>query len=300
MSGDLAGAVWRSALDPRWKPLAALLADIANDDGSCIYPSISYISWKLGDDPEPSEKPRMERTVQRGMKALKGMGVLIFIGYRRYNPNSHAYEVTGYQGRTSLVEYRMIADRLPTRTPWREKGDNLSQPALERVTNGAKKGDKPSTERVTNGAKKGVTGVTRNVREKRQLETSDRLSRADAGESLDPAAVAPEDEDNDVSFASEYVKAHRRLKGTDHPGAATVAAAMQLERDYGRAACLRAAADFQWEKHPNYLRPVLEERKNVRTTSPVRNTARQGARGAALARNADVVAGWERYAAGEV
>ena len=50
MSGLLAGKVWQSALDPKLKPLAAALADIASDDGTNIYPSVSYVAWPLGRD----------------------------------------------------------------------------------------------------------------------------------------------------------------------------------------------------------------------------------------------------------
>jgi hypothetical protein len=39
MSGFLAGKVWVSALGGHLKPLAATLADIANDDGSSVPPS---------------------------------------------------------------------------------------------------------------------------------------------------------------------------------------------------------------------------------------------------------------------
>jgi hypothetical protein len=165
MSGLLAGKVWQSALDPRLKPLAAALADIANDNGTSIFPSIAYIAWLLGDDIEPSDKPRMERTVQRGIKDLRELGILIHVGYRRYNRHTRTFEPTVAQGRSSTPEYTLVEAALPERRPWQEKGDNLSQPALERVTPVTGKGDKTTNERVTNGREKGDTSVTRSVLE---------------------------------------------------------------------------------------------------------------------------------------
>ncbi|MGH9561986.1 MAG: helix-turn-helix domain-containing protein [Terracidiphilus sp.] len=67
MSGLLAGKVWLSNLRPQLKPLAATLADIANDDGTSIYPSVAYIAWRLGSS---------ERSVQRGLSDLISLGAL--------------------------------------------------------------------------------------------------------------------------------------------------------------------------------------------------------------------------------
>ena len=44
MSGLLAGKVWHSGLLSLLKPLAACLADEANDRGQGIYPSIAYLA----------------------------------------------------------------------------------------------------------------------------------------------------------------------------------------------------------------------------------------------------------------
>ncbi|HEY8228217.1 MAG TPA: hypothetical protein VIG25_23305 [Pyrinomonadaceae bacterium] len=47
MSGRLAGKVWASGLAAHLKPLAAAMADIANDDGMSLYPSVAYLGWLL-------------------------------------------------------------------------------------------------------------------------------------------------------------------------------------------------------------------------------------------------------------
>ena len=74
MSGFLAGKVWQSNLHPDLKPLAAALADIGNDDGTSIYPSVAYMSWLLG---------RSTRSVQQNLTRLRDLGVLVVGGQRR-------------------------------------------------------------------------------------------------------------------------------------------------------------------------------------------------------------------------
>jgi hypothetical protein len=98
MSGLVAGKVWQSVLDPALKPLAAALADIANDDGSRIYPSVAYMAWLLG---------RSERAVQSGLTKLRATGVL---GVVR----------NGSGGRGRTTEYRLNISNLPSRPSWRE------------------------------------------------------------------------------------------------------------------------------------------------------------------------------------
>jgi hypothetical protein len=102
MSGLLAGKVWLSDLSPRLKPLAATLADIANDDGTSIYPSVQYVAWRLG---------RSKRFVQGGLSQLRRLGVLEVVA-------------NSLGGRGLTVEYRMIEKRLPDRPSWRHRRKN--------------------------------------------------------------------------------------------------------------------------------------------------------------------------------
>jgi len=99
MSGFLAGKIWQSNLDPEVKPLAAALADIANDDGTSIYPSIAYMAWLLG---------RSESTVQRGLKDLRAAGVLKVVA-------------EGGRGPGTTTEYKLMEERFPLRPSWGEK-----------------------------------------------------------------------------------------------------------------------------------------------------------------------------------
>lgn len=96
MSGFLAGKVWQSNLHPDLKPLAAALADIGNDDGTSIYPSVEYMAWLLG---------RSTRSVQCNLSKLRRLKVLEVVsdlkgGFRR------------------STEYRLIESALPAREKW--------------------------------------------------------------------------------------------------------------------------------------------------------------------------------------
>jgi hypothetical protein len=96
LSGLLAGKVWQSNLHPDLKPLAAALADIGNDDGTSIYPSVAYMSWLLG---------RSTRSVQGNLAKLRHLGVLVTVS-----------DLKG--GRYKTTEYRLIESALPAREKW--------------------------------------------------------------------------------------------------------------------------------------------------------------------------------------
>jgi hypothetical protein len=98
MSGYLAGKVWHSALEADLKPLAATLADIADDDGSSIYPSVAFISWRLG---------RVESCVREGLQKLREKKILII--------------VKNGGGRGNTTEYFMNESALPQRPKWSAK-----------------------------------------------------------------------------------------------------------------------------------------------------------------------------------
>jgi hypothetical protein len=98
VSGYLAGKVWQSDLDAELKPLAAALADIGNDDGTSIYPSVAYMCWLL---------KRSERAVQTWLRELIRIGVLVIV------------EEGGGQSKTN--HYEMDEDKLPKRARWGRK-----------------------------------------------------------------------------------------------------------------------------------------------------------------------------------
>jgi hypothetical protein len=98
MSGLLAGKVWQSNLASHLKPLAAALADIANDDGTSIYPSVAYMAWLLG---------KGRRSVQTGLSELREAQIIEPVGHDK-------------GGRSQPTEYRLIESNLPKRVPWKE------------------------------------------------------------------------------------------------------------------------------------------------------------------------------------
>ncbi len=98
MSGLLAGKVWQSDLASHLKPLAAALADIANDDGTSIYPSVAYMAWLLG---------KGRRSVQLGLSELREAQIIEPVGHDK-------------GGRGQPTEYRLMEANLPKRVSWQE------------------------------------------------------------------------------------------------------------------------------------------------------------------------------------
>src|SRR4051794_19402745 len=94
MSGFLAGKVWQSNLPPHLKPLAAALADVANDNGTSIFPTFGYTAWLLSCS---------KRRVSRGIASLVDMGILELVETTRYRRSA---------------EYRLRVEMLPLRAPW--------------------------------------------------------------------------------------------------------------------------------------------------------------------------------------
>jgi hypothetical protein len=121
MSGLLAGKVWQSNLDSHLKPLAAAMADIANDDGTSIFPSVAYLAWLLG---------KGERSVQQGLSELKAVGVIEAVAFEK-------------GGRNHPTEYRLIESALPNRLPWKELRKGATSAPFKVV-----KGAFPDIERV--------------------------------------------------------------------------------------------------------------------------------------------------------
>jgi hypothetical protein len=118
-----------SNLSRQLKPLAATLADIANDDGTSIYPSVEYVAWRLSSS---------ERSVREGLSKLRRLGVL------------HEVAKGGF-GPTSTTEYRLIEAKLPFRPPWhRTKKGAESAPFL------FDKGAKNDRRRVQSATPKGA------------------------------------------------------------------------------------------------------------------------------------------------
>lgn len=96
-------------------------------------------------------------------------------------------------------------------------------------------------------------------------------------------------------FAFMYAQKYRMREGRPIPPVVH-AAALALEREFGSQACIDAAADFDWQKHPNYLKPGLEERRNGTASRPktARNVSGRSAGGGAASGDFGLE-DWKRY-----
>jgi hypothetical protein len=105
MSGFVAGQIWRSALNSKLKPLAACLADMANDHGDGVHPSNEYLQWLTG---------LSHSKIQRCMVTLKKMKILVPVDNEA-------------GGRGKIPIYRLDLHALPKRPTWQQqKGRNLN------------------------------------------------------------------------------------------------------------------------------------------------------------------------------
>ena len=68
-------------------------------------------------------------------------------------------------------------------------------------------------------------------------------------------------EPDEPGFVGEYVRHYEKRHGKSPPGT-HLGDARSLERDFGTAACVQAAADLDWDKPPAYLRPRMEDRRD--------------------------------------
>ena len=62
-------------------------------------------------------------------------------------------------------------------------------------------------------------------------------------------------------FVVAYALEHQQRNAGRPPSKTEHAAALALEREYGSDACFEVASDLEWSKHPNYMRPILQERR---------------------------------------
>lgn len=63
-------------------------------------------------------------------------------------------------------------------------------------------------------------------------------------------------------FTLTYVRRFQERNAGQRPKQTEHAAALAIEREYGSGPCIELGNDLDWSKHPNYMRPILEERKN--------------------------------------
>lgn len=103
----------------------------------------------------------------------------------------------------------------------------------------------------------------------------------------------------ETGFVREYVRQYEQARARPPPPT-HLADAARLEKDFGTANCIEAAAELNWQKHPNYLRTRLEDRinDNRRLQAPGRSVARSARRAAPNFGPAELAA-WDREAASD-
>jgi hypothetical protein len=140
VSVKLMGLAWETSLPQAEKFVLLALCDHAHDDGSHVYPSISYLAWKVG---------ASVRTIQRTMRALEERGVILPVRHRQ-------------GGRGFATEYRIVIEAAPRSEPY-QKGAKL--PPIEgagkdaNVTPIPVKGANVDSKRVPNRRLKGDTAM---------------------------------------------------------------------------------------------------------------------------------------------
>jgi hypothetical protein len=68
------------------------------------------------------------------------------------------------------------------------------------------------------------------------------------------------------SFEAIYAKHYAELNPGKFLAPIVRTECNRLEREFGRDTCIEVASDYAWEKHPNYLREVLNDpKRNTRT-----------------------------------
>lgn len=77
-------------------------------------------------------------------------------------------------------------------------------------------------------------------------------------------------------FAIAYAKRYAERHGGRPPSPVEHGAALALEREYGADACLELAGDLGWQKHPNYMRTILKERRDEPRLQTNGRTPRRG------------------------
>ena len=89
-------------------------------------------------------------------------------------------------------------------------------------------------------------------------------------------------------FAFAYARKYQERHSGRPPPPTEHGAALALEREYGSDACLELAGDLDWQKHPNYMRPMLKERRE-------REREGNGTSNGASLRVVPARTGWEVY-----
>lgn len=158
MSHKASNQVWGSTLSRTDLIVALALADICDDQGRGIYPSIRYASWKSN---------LSERTVQRVISKFVRVGIL---------------QVVRGPGRSRPTEYRMILDEIVLKPEWQKKSDDSAESG---ITSNGGSNDRPGRVREPPHDDRGDT-LDRAMSEKRSPVPGSDPGESQKGDSLSP------------------------------------------------------------------------------------------------------------------
>jgi hypothetical protein len=168
--------------------LALCLADVANNEGQSIWPSVRTLAHN---------SRQSERTVQRQLRAMETTGWLICVS-RNVGGKGHPNR------------YHINPDWIAQPDRWQPKGDNLTpfeaEPRHSCVT-------LSDAQRVTNPAPKGDTTVT--PKQLQNLSNNPSLS-PQTGEQQRPAVEDLTGEHSDIAKTARWMLAKIRLLNSDH------------------------------------------------------------------------------------
>lgn len=160
----------------------------------------------------------------------------------------------------------------------------------------AGRNERTPKERVKNGERtgNGTSGDAGSVLKER----TDKEEEKDKEQEIDKEADAEDARPPEYPFAFMYAQKYRSREGRPLPPQVH-AACLALEREFGSQPCIDAASDYDWQKHPNYLKPGLEERRDGKQR--VQKTGQPTGRGAASGAAAGDFGldDWHEYARGD-
>lgn len=116
--------VWELDLPQPLKLLALSLADIGNDEGERIYPSVRHIARKVGAG---------RRTIQRQLRALEDLGILEVVERGTGRGNTTRYRIIPAKG-AILPPIEPEPERAPPATKRASRGAERASPEAERAS----------------------------------------------------------------------------------------------------------------------------------------------------------------------
>lgn len=197
MSNIVSGLCYRAKFGcPKRKAVAVAMGDHAHDDGTSIYPSVRRLSAKV---------EWSERTVQRVLRELEAIGVLVVVEVGGNGPKDTREWSFDMEILSDLADGHLeIVDKGDCESPI--EGDSLSPIELLRVST------RPI--RVTGSTPKGDSAVTRTLTNHKEpsgarVRASDKSARASAAQAEPASTIQITRAEHPEAFAA-WLAWHKR------------------------------------------------------------------------------------------